>query len=183
MSHVIVVYASRHGATREIAQRVAAVLADRGCHASVIQAQEAPDPASADAVILGSAAYMGKWLDEATTYLRTHRKALRARPTWLFSSGPVGTDLVDKQGHDVLDPPAFLVELAESIGARGTKVFFGRWDPDDTPASVAERLFRMLPISKELLPIGDYRDWTAIEEWAAGIAGELVGETGALPVG
>lgn len=182
MTRVIVIYASRHGSTREIAQRIGATLADHGCHASVVAAHEAPDPTSADAVVLGSAAYMGKWLEEATSYLRENLEGLRLRPTWLFSSGPVGTETVDKQGHDVLEPPRFLLDQAESIGARGCKVFFGRWDPDDPPTSVGERLFRMLPVPRDILPVGDYRDWAAIDEWATQIATELVEKAVLEPV-
>jgi menaquinone-dependent protoporphyrinogen oxidase len=175
MPRVMVVHASRHGATAEIADRIAAVLRERGIQAVGAAAAEAWDPSTADAVVIGSAAYMGKWLDEATEFVRANRDALRARPTWLFSSGPVGSATVDKDGHDLLAPPTFLRNLAESVGARGVKVFMGRWDPSDPPASTAERLFRLLPISKGLLPIGDYRDWDAIEEWARTIADDLVG--------
>ena len=121
----------------------------------------------------GGAAYMGKWLEPVAAYVRRHRAPIGGRPTWLFSSGPVGTETVDKNGQDVLAPPPFLRLAAEEVGARGIKVFFGRWDPDDPPTNVAERLFRLLPVSRELLPVGDFRDWPAIEAWGHEIAGEL----------
>jgi menaquinone-dependent protoporphyrinogen oxidase len=173
MQHVLVAYASRHGATRGIALQIGETLRSRGVPATVLATEEAPDPSAFDGVVLGSATYMGRWLEEADAYLQGHLDRLRQMPTWLFSSGPVGNERVDKQGRDVLAPPPFLVDLASRVGARGTRVFFGRWDPSDPPASVAERLFRILPVSRDVLPIGDFRDWDAIAAWASGIADEL----------
>jgi menaquinone-dependent protoporphyrinogen oxidase len=178
MTEVMVVAASRHGATRGIADRIAATLRAEGIEASVYDAKEAPSPGWADAVIIGGAAYMGKWLTEATDYVRNHHAALSERPTWLFASGPVGPDAVDKAGRDVLTPPAFLNEAAADVLAQGTRVFFGRWDPADPPMSLAERLFKLLPVSTEVLPVGDFRDWQSIEAWAQEIARVLKADLG-----
>ena len=176
MADVMVVVGSRHGATRGIADRIAETLRSEGLVVSFFDAAEAPSPQAADAVVIGGAAYMGKWLDEVTAYIRNHRDILSSRPTWLFSSGPIGDERVDKQGRDVLAPPSFLVEAARDLGSLGTKVFFGRWDPSDPPMNIGERLFRIMSISRDVLPVGDYRDWAAIEDWAHEIARALVPE-------
>jgi menaquinone-dependent protoporphyrinogen oxidase len=42
---------------------------------------------------------------------------------------------------------------------------------------MSERLVRMMPASKGLLPAGDFRDWDAIEAWAREIAATLVAPT------
>lgn len=173
MTQVMVVVASRHGATRGIADRIGETLRAEGHEVSVFDAKEAPGPQWADAVVIGGAAYMGKWLDEVTEYITRHHVALSERPTWIFASGPVGHEMVDNKGRDVLEPPQFMVDAAAGVLANGVRVFFGRWDPSDPPMSVAERLFRMLPVSKDILPIGDFRDWPAIEAWAHQIAREL----------
>ena len=173
MTEILVVYATRHGATRGIAERIAQSLDGPGLRITVSAAEIAPHPEGFDALVIGGAAYMGKWLEPVATYLRVHREAIAARPTWLYTSGPVGKDRVDAKGNDLLAPPSFLTAAAEDVHARGTRVFFGRWDPDDPPANVAERLFRMLPVSRDLLPVGDYRDWDAIDAWGREIAAEL----------
>ena len=43
-----------------------------------------------DAVVLGSAVYMGQWMRPARELAERSAAALAARPVWLFSSGPVG---------------------------------------------------------------------------------------------
>ena len=173
MTRVMVVYASRHGATKGIAERIGATLAEAGLETSVHEAATAPDPGTCDALVIGSAAYMGKWLDEAADYVQRHHAAIAARPTWIFSSGPVGTEVVDRKGNDLLAPPTFARRLVDDVHARGSHVFFGRWDPSDPAVTFAERLFQKLPLSRDLLPVGDFRDWPAIDDWAREIAGTL----------
>jgi menaquinone-dependent protoporphyrinogen oxidase len=114
-------------------------------------------------------------MKEAAQFVREHRELLAAHPTWLFSSGPVGTDLVDAKGRNVLETsePMEFAEFVELIGPRADRVFFGAYDPDNPPADLAERVVRLMPPIKKLLPTGDFRDWAEIEAWAEGIAREL----------
>jgi len=171
---VLVAWASRHGATQGIAERVAERLRANGLDAEARQVGEVRDLTAYDAVVVGSAAYMFHWLKEATAFVRRHRAELALRPAWLFSSGPIGTDRVDAKGRDVMEVsvPKELPELAAMIGARGTRIFFGARDPKAPPIGLAERLMRLAPASAEL-PAGDFRDWPAIEAWADEIAAEL----------
>jgi menaquinone-dependent protoporphyrinogen oxidase len=171
--HVCVVYASRHGATREIAERIGGAMRDEGFDAAVTPVAEARPGAPCEAYIVGSAVYIGSWLGEATEFVRRNAPILRSRPVWLFTSGPLGTDHVDAEGRSVLEDPKGVAELAAAIGARGTKVFFGAFDPTQRPRSMSERLVRMMPASKSLLPAGDFRDWVAIDGWARTVAAEL----------
>jgi menaquinone-dependent protoporphyrinogen oxidase len=52
-------------------------------------------------------------------------------------------------------------------------VFFGAWDPDAPPVGLGERMVRHMPAARNSIPAGDFRDWPAIDAWAAGIAREL----------
>lgn len=90
---VLVAYATRHGATAGIAERVAAALTTAGLSAKAQPVEDVKDVKDYDAVVLGGAAYMFHWLKPAVTFARRHRKELAARPVWLFSSGPLGNDL------------------------------------------------------------------------------------------
>jgi menaquinone-dependent protoporphyrinogen oxidase len=175
---VLVTYATRHGATRGIAERIGQTLEQRGMEAVVQPADQARQVEGFDAFVVGSAAYMGHWLKDATRFVERNREALGSHPTWLFSSGPIGTDRVDKQGRDVLETgrPREFEELAPEIHPREERVFFGAFDPDAEPIGLWERLgapFLRMSSVREAMPAGDFRDWPAIEAWATGIAETL----------
>lgn len=173
--NVLVAYASRHGSTAEIAERIAAGLRSEGLPCEIHAVNEVGDLTGYDAVVLGSAAYMFHWLKEATSFARKHRDALAERPVWLFSSGPLGTDLVDEDGNDIFEAsrPKEFDELAGLIAPRGEQVFFGAWDPEAPAVGMAERMMRFMPAARNALPAGDFRDWAAIDAWATEIASEL----------
>ena len=89
---VLVTAASRHGSTAEIATAIARALEESvvGLTAIAVPIDQRPEPARFDAVVLGSAVYAGRWLEPAREYAAAHAEALRDRPVWLFSSGPIG---------------------------------------------------------------------------------------------
>jgi menaquinone-dependent protoporphyrinogen oxidase len=171
---VLVVYATRHGATEGIAARIGATLRAAGIAADVQAVDVANDLDRYDAFVVGSAAYVGHWLKEAGAFVRKHRDVLGRRPLWLFSSGPVGTERVDAQGRDALEasrPEEF--DEFQALQPRDVRVFFGAWDPQAPPVGVAERLQRHLPAAWTADVAGDFRDWAAIDAWAAEIAAAL----------
>jgi menaquinone-dependent protoporphyrinogen oxidase len=167
---VLVVYASKHGATREIAERIAQTMTAAGQQAQARPVTAAGDLTGYDAAVVGSAVYMGHWQKEATQFVRRNRAVLASRPVWLFSSGPLGTEPTDAQGRDltVAAEPRELAELTAAIHPREHRVFFGVLDPGSL--GLGERAIRKLPAGRTLLPEGDFRDWAQIEAWARGIA-------------
>lgn len=174
---ILVAYATRHGATRGIAERIAERLRADGLDAEARPAAEVRDAARYDAFIVGGAAYMFHWIGDATKFVQRNRALLAQRPVWLFSSGPIGTDTVDKEGRDVLEVcvPKEFAELRDAIHPRAEKVFFGAIDPAAKPIGFAERFVSLMPAAKAAFPKGDFRDWPAIDAWADAIARELAG--------
>ena len=172
---VLVAYASRHGATRGIAERIGERLRAHGMEADVAPAAGVTDASRYDAFVVGAAAYMFHWLGDATAFVRRNGSLLASRPTWLFTSGPLGTDLVDKEGRDVLETtvPKEFAELRTAIHPRGEKVFFGAYDPGQKPVGIGERFARMMPAVRDAMPVGDFRDWDAIDAWVDEIAAAL----------
>lgn len=66
---VLVAYASKHGATRAIAERIAVTLTATGQPAVARPAEPTEDLAGYDAFVVGGAAYYGHWLRAATTFV------------------------------------------------------------------------------------------------------------------
>ena len=165
--NILVTYASKYGATREIAEKTGEVLREAGLQADVLPVNSIRDLSSYKAVILGSAVYVGEWRKEAADFLRTHQKALADRLVWLFSSGPTGEgDPIELVEGMCL--PAALQPIADRIQPRDIAVFHGDIDPE-----------KINPIEKWAVkslvkkPFGDFRNWDAIIAWAASIADTL----------
>ena len=175
--NVLVAYATHHEATREIAERIGAVLGGLGLGVSVEQADRVRDVHRFDAFVVGSALYCG-WLKEAVDFVQRNKTVLAGSPVWLFSSGPLGTGTVDAQGRDVAEAstPREIARLREMVHARDHHVFFGAFDPTARPVGFLERTFRLVPNNAAMLQAGDFRDWAEIGAWAQAIGGELTVE-------
>jgi menaquinone-dependent protoporphyrinogen oxidase len=163
---VLVAYATKYGATAEIAERIGQVLRQAGLHADVLPADRVGDLAPYQAVVLGSAVYIGRWRKQAATFLKANEKALAERPVWLFSSGPTGEGDPIALGQGWRFPTA-LQPIADRIRPRDIALFHG-----------ATNAQKMNPIERWMLknvkaPAGDFRDWEAITAWAAAIAAAL----------
>lgn len=102
---VLACAASKHGSTKEIAGAIGHRLTEADVSVDVDDVEEVNDIAQYDAVILGSAVYMGNWLQSARRFVTDHLGELATRPTLLFSSGPTG------------DPPRPAPQRAVSIDA------------------------------------------------------------------
>jgi menaquinone-dependent protoporphyrinogen oxidase len=167
---VLVAYASKYGATAEIAEKIGEVLRQAGLHTDVMPAKDVKNLTIYTAVVLGSAVYIGKWRKEAVKFLKTNQKMLSERKVWLFSSGPSG------EGEPVTllngwQFPQALQPLVDRIQPREIAVFHGAVDVN-----------RMNKIETSMIknikaPIGDFRDWDAITSWGMAIA-DVLKETG-----
>jgi menaquinone-dependent protoporphyrinogen oxidase len=192
MSRIHVVYASRHGGTAGIAGRIAEVLRAEGVEVVLSDAADRPPASGFDATLVGAGVYLGSWVKEGVEFLERNQSTLATMPVWLFSSGPLPGSTKEA---DAADPVTLALgpeegpgsgghrkinELSAVIQPRGHRVFQGAYDPKDPPKSITERLVRMMPASKDILPVGDFREWDVIEAWAREVAEEV---KGAVPVG
>ena len=173
---ILVAYSSKYGATQGIAEWIGDRLRGEGHDADVRRCADVREASGYDAYVVGSAAYMFNWLKDARKFVKRNAELLAAKPTWLFSSGPVGTETVDKDGNDVLagaEPKQF-AEYEELLHPRGKQVFFGAFHPDQVHG--VDRVVAWMPAIKDVMPEGDFRDWDAIDAWSRSIAQELGAE-------
>lgn len=165
--NILVTYASKYGATKEIAAKIGEVLRQDGLQVDILPVQGVRDLSGYGAVILGSAVYIGKWQKEAIKFLQTHETSLRDRPVWLFSSGPTGEgDPVQLVEGKCL--PADLQPVADRIQPRDVAVFHGHINPDKINFIEKWAIKRLVK-----KPFGDFRDWDSIIAWATRTANAL----------
>ena len=79
--NALVVSASRHGATREIAEMIGATMAARGIATDIREVENVAALDGYDAVVVGSAVYLGDWIKPARAFVGRHAGELAARPT------------------------------------------------------------------------------------------------------
>ena len=159
---ILVAYASKYGSTQGIAERIAEQLRQLGKQAEARSMDEVSDPGSYEAFVLGSAIYAGSWLKEGREWVHRHQAVLAQHPVWLFSSGPLGTEVKDAEQQ-----PKEMAEFQQVMRPRDERIFFGALDYHKL--SFPERMI----LKAMRAPEGDFRDWPAIESWAASIARDL----------
>ena len=165
-NQVLVTYASKHGATAEIAEKVGEVLRQEGLPVDVLPTTQVRDLTPYHAVVLGSAVYIGRWHKEAVRFLEANESVLAEKPVWLFSSGPTGEGdpLELTQGWCL---PGKLQPIVERIAPRDIAVFHGALAVDKL------NFIEKWMIKNVKAPVGDFRDWEAITAWATAIVAVL----------
>jgi menaquinone-dependent protoporphyrinogen oxidase len=171
--HALIAYASAHGSTRGIAERIAALLRERGIDATATPVTDVDDVSAYDAFVIGSAIHGQRWLPEATAFVERHAAALAPRPVWLFSVSSVGDEesffgrraaaMMRRARGDLPD----VAKARSATNARGHRHFAGAIARDHY--SWTGDLFMKASGGR----YGDHRNWPAIDGWANEIAAEL----------
>jgi menaquinone-dependent protoporphyrinogen oxidase len=167
---VLVVYASRHGATRGVAERICVRLHDTGLTVDLRGVEDARELAPGAAIVLGSPVYEGRWPPEADAFVHGHLHALAERPLWLFSVGSFG-DRRRGIGRMMTREPRGIDELRAALQPRDYRVFAGVIRREQWPL-MSRMLYHAFGGR-----LGDNRDWADIDAWADGIAGALTAAT------
>ncbi len=158
---VLVVTASKHGATREIGEVIAEELRREGLDATSVEPGDVTSLEGVDAVVLGSAVYMTQWMESARNFIAHYGDQLRTLPLWAFSTGLSGVPV----GH-VQDPRRIGPSLL-AVNPIDHQTFKGRME-------MAELTLRERSVARlGNAPEGDYREWDRIREWARQIAADL----------
>ncbi len=166
---VLVTTASRHGATREIGDVVADVLREAGHDVVVLDPDDVERVDGYDAVVLGSAVYVGRLAAALRELVDRQAEQLAARPVWLFWSGRLGVPAMP-----VTEPDDVGV-VARRVRARDVRAFGGRLQRERL--GLAERALAAM-IDAEA---GDFRDLDEVARWARGVARELEVSRGGRP--
>lgn len=172
----LIVYGTRGGSTKQIADEIGKTLAGQGYVMAVRNAKECRDVDvnDYDLVVAGSSVWAFKWTRQATAFLKRNQKQLADKKVVLFWSGWAGDDPVD-QGT-VNRAMAKVTDAFPEIRPLRTAYFgsytaFDSWNPVARLANnVMKKEFEKKGIDTSQ-PV-DRRDWDAIRQWAADVAAE-----------
>jgi menaquinone-dependent protoporphyrinogen oxidase len=165
---VLVAYGSRHGGTAGLAEWIAQTLHAEQLEVECKPAAEITDLAPYDAVILGGALYAHRWCRDARRFVARHAAALRHKPVWMFSSGPLDDSAINQP----IDPVPSVAKAMARVGARGHVTFGGRLD-HDAKGFIASRMAKQ--------HAGDWRDEEQVRIWATDVARDLATNPASAP--
>lgn len=166
---ILVVYASTHGATREVAEVIAAELRSQGLMVDLQLARQVKSLVGYSAVVLGAPLYIFRLHRDARRFLARHRQALQSGlPLAVFAGGPFGKGDADEwqEVRKMLN-----AELAKYpwLAPVCVEVIGGRFDPAGLRFP-----WNLVPAMKQI-PANDLRDWDAIRAWAGRLPALLKG--------
>jgi menaquinone-dependent protoporphyrinogen oxidase len=165
MKRVIVAYASKCGSTAEVAQSIGTVLAERGWSVDVMAVQKVKNLSGYQAAVLGTALRMGKPVGEFNRFVAKFKAQLNQLPLAVFSLGLVmRTDTPENRAMTL----GFLQPVLEQLPAGIPVAPFGGKLDYQTLSPFYRWAFKQ-DKSGEMAP-GDWRDWHAIQGWAAALA-------------
>lgn len=160
MNNFLVTYATCSGSTADIAKRIGETLSARSFMVDVKPVKTNPSLNGYDAIILGSAIRMGSWLPEMVDFIKANQFALNTLPVSLFTVHILNTG--DDETSRVARH-AYLSNIRPLVKPVDKVFFTGVIDLEKL--SFLDRM--MVKMVKS--PIGDYRDWNKIRDWAEGI--------------
>lgn len=165
----LVVYASKKGSTKGIADAIGKELQSMGFRADVAQMQEVTSLEGYDALVAGAPVYTGKVMRDLAVFAARHADAILKIPVAVFTAGIA--PVYPKTGN-VSDFTGQLTAAVQPAVPVAVTMFAGSLDP--AGLSFVERgLTSLLKV-----PTGDFRDWNAITDWARqlpALMGFLVG--------
>lgn len=177
MTKCLVVYGSKYGSTKEVAQAIA-----DGLGAEAVNVEEDPDVRPYDLVVIGSPIYGGDYLEAVRDFLETNRPYLAKRKVATFITAAAGWErspgLTGEEDELLFTQDEYAEGLAHLAGGAetlDTKGFGGRLTPEllnDADRNMLEWFYRFL--MHEPLKGFDLIDLPAAYHWGVTLR-EMVG--------
>ncbi len=165
---ILLTYASTHGSTMEVAERVAATLRENELTVDLQPLRAVRTLEGYRAVVLGAPLYMFHLHKDALRFLTRHQKVLAGGlPIAIFAGGPIESGVDGKAWQEVrkqLDQELAKLPWLKPIAI---EVIGGRHDP-----SHLHFPWSLIPALRQMPP-SDLRDWEKICAWASSLATQL----------
>jgi menaquinone-dependent protoporphyrinogen oxidase len=185
MPRILVLYASTHGHTANIATRIAATLEADGATVDLQRLSESqPVPTDYDAVVLGASIHAGHHQRALVKWAERHHTALDLNPSAFFSVSLTAADDTEEANAATQGYLDDFVEQTDWTPNRSA-TFAGavQYREYDLATRVLMRLLmRKMHHPSDASRDYDYTDWDAVERWAHELTVTLTPAEVARPV-
>ncbi|MBL8164822.1 MAG: hypothetical protein JNJ61_22745 [Anaerolineae bacterium] len=168
----LLAYASAHGSTAEVAQRIGKTLTAQGLDVTVAPVQTVGSVDDFDAFIFGTPIHAGTWLPEMTNFIKGFTDQLAGKPVYFFITC---IRLMEQYGYDHVMEYYMIPEVLEKLNVYDKAAFAGKLDLKDVDWN--ERWTLAARYDGSTWPSnfdGDFREWSKIDAWAEKAAAELL---------
>jgi menaquinone-dependent protoporphyrinogen oxidase len=162
---ILIAHVSKCGATAEVAEAVGETLRAAGLTVDVRRAQDVKTLDDYDAIILGSAARIGRLLGGAVRFAKKHQAALAQKKVAYFVVCMTMKQDTPQNRETVTGYLAPLRQVCEPI-SQG--MFAGRMTLETMGP-----VWRFFLRNSKPEDLGDFRNWDAIRAWAREMAATL----------
>jgi menaquinone-dependent protoporphyrinogen oxidase len=192
---ILVAYATKSGSTSEVAEAIGKALRECGATVDVRPVRDVAEITPYGAIIVGSPILYGKWHSQALKFLKRHHETLSRIPVAYFITCLELTRISEEKTRDMAvyldpslgNPPQVVDKLSffekthllsvflepmlkkvPQVKPFNVGVFRGKLDYSklDFISSLVMKFIRFV---YKRAPEGDFRNWEAIQSWAANI--------------
>jgi len=160
-NRILVAYATKAGATAEVATRIGQTLSAKNIPVDVMPIKKVTDLSAYSAVVLGSAIRMGSLLPAVTKFVQENQATLQQKSFSVFiTCMTLVTDTEEKRK----EASAYLDPLRAVVKPAHEGLFAGVLDPKKL--ALLERWI----MNALKTPAGDFRNWDQINAFAESLA-------------
>jgi menaquinone-dependent protoporphyrinogen oxidase len=168
-NRLLIAYGSRCGSTAGVAEAIGQVLSAAGAAVDVRLVKNVDDLSPYQAVVVGSAVRMGKWLPEVMEFVKTHQDKLSRVPVAYFVVCLTMKDDTVQNRRKALGYLEPLRKQFPQVKPAEIGLFAGAVDYEKLSFAYS------LILKLKGAPEGDFRNWEAIRTWGAGLRPSLWG--------
>lgn len=165
---ILIVYASEHGSTREIARHMQTQLIDRRLSVDIASAETVKSLADYAVVIAGTAIQNGMWLPAMSRFVQTFRSELETKAFFFWITC---MRVLEPDGQEHVREHYLRTEMLDKIGTRLYTAFAGRLELDKIVFSERWLLSVQYDGYQAVNELkGDFRNWNEINQWIGQVA-------------
>ena len=159
---ILVAFATTHGSTQEIAEVMAGTIREQGVDLDLKPVSSVKTLDGYEAVILGSALYIGHMQKDALKFLSRFNRALSTGfPIAIFAGGPLKPEDDCNEIRKMLDQDLAKFPWLKPVSV---ELVGGKFDP----AKGVKFPWGLLPVIKSMTA-SDRRDWKQIRKWTVNV--------------